>query len=404
MTNQRPSETEPRSVPWRSPSLHVVLGSSLVGVMGVSLLSPVLPSLRAAFGITDAQVGLIVTVYTLPGIFLTPFVGLVADRLGRRRTLIPLLFIFGIAGTAIAFTTTYETVLVLRFCQGVGASALITLAITLIGDYYDGPRQRSIIGINSSAIGTGAALYPLIGGALAAIRWNVPFLFFGVAVVVGIAAAVILEEPAVDAPPSLRTYAKRVGRAVTARDAFGIYIASLSTFFLFYGGVLTAIPLLLTDEYGVVEPSLGGILAVVSFSNAVIASFYGRLEPYFDLSTLIAIGFSCFGLALLGIRIVTSPAQVALLLAVFGVGFGLVMPSLNDTIVTIAPDHLRASMLGTQTSMLRIGQTIGPIAFTWLAEFGFATPLAGYRVVLPVAGVLSIGCAAGGWVLLRLEV
>ncbi|UHQ96191.1 MFS transporter [Natrinema halophilum] len=397
MTTRPTTENGSQAIPWRSPFLHVILASSLIGVMGVSLLSPVLPALRAAFDITDSQVGLIITVYTLPGILLTPFVGLVADRLGRRRTLIPLLFIFGTAGTAIAVTNTFEMVLVLRFVQGIGASALITLAITLIGDYYEGQRQRSIVGINSSAIGTGAALYPLIGGALAAIRWNVPFLFFGVAFLVGIAAALILEEPAVDAPPSLRTYLKRVVQAVTRRDAFGIYVASFATFFLFYGGVLTAIPLLLTDEYGVVEPYLGFLLAIVSFSNAITASFYGRLEPYFDLPSLVAFGFTCFGLALLGIRVVTSPAEVGLLLVIFGVGFGIVMPSLNASIVSLAADHLRASMLGTQTSMLRIGQTIGPIAFTGVAAVGFEKQLAGYRVVLPVAGLLSILAAVTGW-------
>ena len=401
MTRRKTSNPDSRSIPWRSPLLYVVLASSLIGVMGVSLLSPVLPALRDAFGVTDSQIGLIITVYTLPGIFLTPFVGLVADRFGRRGTLIPLLVLFGVAGTAIAFTTTFRMVLSLRFLQGIGASALITLAITLIGDYYQDPRQRSIIGLNSSAIGTGAALYPLIGGALAAVRWNVPFLFFGTALFVGGAAVLILEEPTGVESLSLRTYSNRIVQSITRRDTVGVYFASLATFFLFYGGVLTAIPLLLTDEYGVIEPHLGLLIAVVSFSNAVTAFLYGRIEPYFTLPSLIAGGFVCFGFSLMGIQLVTSAAQIGLLLVVFGIGFGIVMPSLNATIVALAPDHLRASMLGAQTSMLRIGQTVGPVAFTWLAEFGFESPTTGYRVVLPIAGALSVFGAVVGWVAFR---
>lgn len=369
--------------------------------MGVSLLSPVLPALRAAFNVSDAQVGLIITVYTLPGIFLTPFVGVAADRVGRRWTLIPLLVIFGVAGMAIAFTQSFRQVLFFRFLQGVGASALITLAITLIGDYYDGQTQRAIVGINSSTIGTGAALYPLIGGVLAAVRWNVPFLFFGVSLLVSLAAVVIIEEPTIDSPPSLRTYLDRIWEVATMTDASGIYLASFTTFFLFYGGVLTAIPLLLTDEFGVVEPYLGLLLSVVSVSNAIAASQYGRIERVVSLPTLVTGGFLCLGVALLGVRVVHSAWDVALLLVVFGVGFGVVMPSLNNAVVALAPNQLRASMLGTQTSMLRIGQTVGPLAFTGIAEWGFASPVVGYRAVLPAFGLLTVVGSSVTWLVLR---
>ncbi|AUX10152.1 major facilitator superfamily MFS_1 [Halalkaliarchaeum desulfuricum] len=385
-------------VPWTSPRLQTILASSLIGVMGVSLLSPVLPALRTTFMITDAQVGLIITIYTLPGIFLTPFVGLVADRLGRRRTLIPLLFLFGIAGAAIAGATTFRQVLGLRFLQGIGASALIPLAVTLIGDYYSGNRQQTIIGLNSSVIGTGAGLFPLIGGVLAAIRWNVPFLFFAVGILVGLVAVFVLEEPSFARPKDFRTYIENTREILLMPAAFGIYLADIAVFFLFYGGVLTAIPLLLTDEYGVVEPYLGLILSIVSFTNAAVASQFGRVEQRFSIPLLVAFGFVLFGISFLGVGIVTSPFQVALLLVVFGAGFGLVMPALNAAVVTLTTAQTRASMAGVQTSMLRIGQTVGPVAFTVLAGTMFVTPVVGYRVILPAFGALSIVGGIVGWV------
>ena len=146
--------------------------------MRVSLISPVLPALRPVFDVSDAEIGLIITAYTLPGIFISPFIGLVADRIGRKRVLVPLLVTFGAAGVGIAFTTDFTLVLGLRFLQGVGASALVTLAITLIGDIYDGTQRNTLIGVNGSVIGTGAAFYPLLGGVLAVLRWNVPFPLF----------------------------------------------------------------------------------------------------------------------------------------------------------------------------------------------------------------------------------
>ena len=381
---------EDTGIPWLSPRLHVILASSLIGVMGVSLLSPVLPALRTTFGITDAQVGLIITVYTFPGIILTPFVGLAADRIGRRRTLVPLLFLFGVAGGAIALTETFRQVLILRFVQGIGASALVTLAITLAGDYYEGQRQRAVIGLNSSALGTGAALYPVFGGVLAGIRWELPFAFFGVAILVGLLAIPLVEDRRPSETESVRAYASRIWSVATLPKAFGIYLAAFSTFFLMYGAVLTAMPLLLADQYGVVEPYLGLILAVVSITNAIVAAFYGRIQSAASLGSLIAAGFGLFGIALIGMRVAGSPVHVAALLVIFGIGFGIVMPSVNSAIVTIASADQRASMLGIQTSLLRVGQTLGPIAFPGLAQAGFASTIVGYRTVLPAFGLVSL--------------
>lgn len=394
-------QNESSSIPWASPRLHVILASSLIGVMGVSLLSPVLPALRTTFGITDAQVGLIITVYTLPGIVLTPFVGLAADRIGRRRTLVPLLLLFGVAGSAIAVTNTFRQVLILRFVQGVGASALVTLAITLAGDYYEGRRQRAVIGLNSSALGIGAAIYPVIGGVLAGVRWELPFAFFGVSLFVGLIALVVIEDQQTREAEPLRTYLARIQQVATEPRAFGIYLAAFSTFFLYYGAVLTALPLLLADQYGVVEPYLGLILGVVSLTNALVAALYGRIQAVTSVESLIAIGFSMFGVALLGVRVASSPAHIAVLLVIYGVGFGLVMPSLNTSVVSIASAEQRASMLGIQTSMLRVGQTLGPIVFPGLAQGAFPSTIVGYRTVLPAFGGVALAVSIGWTLLLR---
>ncbi len=387
---------ERKTIPWRSPTLHVILASSLMGVMGVSLISPILPELRSVFGVSDAQIGLVITVYTLPGVFLTPFIGLLADRLGRRRVIIPLLFIFGIGGVGIAFARTFPEVLFLRFLQGIGASALVTLAVTLIGDVYDGSRRDAVMGVNASTIGTGAALYPLIGGGLASIRWNVPFLFFGVGIAVGVVAFAFLPEPENSDPNDLRTYLDGLSDVVVSPTALLIFGAIFTVFFIFYGAVQTALPLLLSDEFALSPGEIGLTLAMVSVASAAVSSQYGRISEWRSASELIALGFVAYGCSLLGVWLAPSPAFVGLSLLAFGVGFGLVMPSIDTAIVTAVSDRLRAGMMGMRTSVLRLGQTAGPIAFTLFAETVFPTPTAGYRTLLFGCGVtiLAIGMLA----------
>ncbi|WP_132057858.1 MFS transporter [Halorussus amylolyticus] len=390
-----------RTIPWDSSALYVILSSSLIGVMGVSLISPVLPDLRAVFGVSDAQVGLVITVYTLPGVFLTPFIGLVADRIGRRRVIIPLLFVFGVTGAGITLAGSFTEILVLRFLQGIGASALVTLAVTLIGDFYEGNRRNAVMGLNGSMIGTGAALYPLVGGALAGIRWNVPFLFFGVALLVGLVAVFALEEPDRRDPTGVSEYLGRMRDVVVLPEAVALFATIFVIFFVFYGAVLTALPLLLSDEFGLSAGQIGPVLAMVSIASATVSSQYGRVSEWRTAPELLALGFVAYGTSLLGVWLAPSPVLVGAALLVFGVGFGIVMPSIDTTVVTLVSGELRAGMMGMRTSMLRLGQTLGPVSFTYVAEAAFASSLAGYRVLLLVSGILVVGSGLVGYALLR---
>lgn len=383
-----------RALPWRSGAFYAIILSSLMGVMGVSLISPILPELRTVFGVSDSQVGLVITAYTLPGIFLTPFVGLLADRIGRRRVMIPLLFIFGIAGAGVGLAGSFTEVLILRFLQGVGASALISLSVTLIGDYYEGSQRDAVIGFNGSTMSTGAALYPLIGGLLAVIRWNAPFFFFAVGILVGVVALFVLREPDSQEPVAVSIYLRQLQSVALEPRAMAVFVSVFAAFFLFYGGVLTAVPLLLNDVYGLTAREIGPILAMVALASAVVSSQYGRIAKWRSAPQLIALGFVAYGSSLVGIWLATSPTLIGAALLAFGVGFGIVMPSIDTTLVALVTGQLRAGVMGLRTSVLRLGQTVGPFAFTFIAETAFATTIEGYLTLLVVGGsTVAVGGA-----------
>jgi len=258
-----------------------------------------------------------------------------------------------------------------------------------------------VMGVNGSTIGTGAALYPLLGGVLAGIRWNAPFLFFGVGALVGLLALVGLSDPATDRATGLRTYLGRLREAALEPRAVAVFAALFGAFFLFYGAVLTALPLLLSDGYGLGPGRIGAVLSAVAVASAAVSSQYGRISAHRTAPELIALGFVAYGLSLLGVRAAPSPALVAGALLVFGVGFGVVMPSIDTAVVTLVPDDLRAGAMGVRTSVLRLGQTLGPVGFTGVAAAAFPTAVVGYRALLLGAGGLAVVVGGGGYVALR---
>ncbi|NIC00914.1 MFS transporter [Halobacterium sp. R2-5] len=401
MEGESPSDTNRSQIPWHSAVFYVIISSSLIGVMGVSLISPLLPALRPVFGVTDTAVGLFITAYSIPGIFITPFIGYVADRIGRKWVLVPLLFTFGIAGAGIAFTTNFLIALGLRFLQGIGATALVMLAVTLIGDIYEGNRRDTLIGMNGSMIGVGAAFYPLLGGALATVRWSVPFLFFGVAIPVGLLALLALDGSTGASDIQLSTYTNRIYEVVQLPEALALFAAMFLAVFIYYGAVVTALPLLLSDEFGLTSSKIGLILAVAALANAVTSSLYGRISRRRTAPELISLGFVAFGIGLLLIWISSTTVLIAVALLGFGIGLGLALPSIDMKVITLVSEDLRAGMMGMRTSMLRLGQTIGAVGFTFAAETFFVSTVQGYRSLMLLAGVIVIGTSSLLYVLFR---
>lgn len=136
--NSRPKEEKKKKSVYLDTNLQIIFGVTLIAVLGVSSITPAFPLIVKDLNISTQSVGLLITMFTLPGIFLTPVMGALADRFGRKKILIPSMMLFGVAGGACALAHDFSLLLALRFFQGVGAASLGSLNVTIIGDLYSG--------------------------------------------------------------------------------------------------------------------------------------------------------------------------------------------------------------------------------------------------------------------------
>lgn len=173
----------------------VICAVSLIAVLGVSSVTPAFPKLAQALNVNPKNIGLLVTAFTLPTLFLGPIIGVLADRLGRKKIIVPSLLLFGIAGTACAFARDFNLLLLLRLLQGIGAASLLSLSVTLIGDLYAGDKRANAMGYNASITSIGTAIYTTIGGALATIGWYYPFGLPIAAIPIGLLVLFGLKNP-----------------------------------------------------------------------------------------------------------------------------------------------------------------------------------------------------------------
>src|SRR4051794_41932212 len=110
-----------------------------MAVLGASSVGPALPKVADVLGVSSAQVGLLITVFTLPGVLLTPIWGVLSDRHGRKKILVPSLLLFGVAGASCALACDFALPIMLRSLAGVGAAALRASHVTRGWGLYPGP-------------------------------------------------------------------------------------------------------------------------------------------------------------------------------------------------------------------------------------------------------------------------
>jgi len=297
----------------------------------------------------------------LPGIFLTPVLGVLADRYGRKRILVPSLMLFGVAGSSIFFIHNFELIVVLRFIQGCGAAALGSINVTLIGDIFKGNDRPAAMGYNSAVLSVGTATYPIIGGVLATFGWYYPFLLPSLAVLVGILVLNFLKNPEPKNEQSLKDYFISTFNVLNNKNVLGLLLLSLLTFVILYGPYLTYLPFLIQGTFGQPPYIIGIIMSSASLASLSVSSQMGRLAKNFSEKKLIIFAGFLYFFSMVSIPFVTDAWQLIIPSALFGLAQGANLPSLQSLLAGLAPDEQRAAIMSVNGTVFRLGQTLGPL-------------------------------------------
>ena len=353
------TETSERSL-LRDRNLHIIFGITLMVVMGVASIAPALPGIVRDLGISKLDVAWLITAFSLPGMLLAPFIGVLADRFGRKRILVPSIFLFAIAGTACAFTREFNILIIFRVFQGIGAAAMGSINVTLIGDLYLGRRRVEAMGLNASALSIGAAGYPLIGGALAALAWYYPFYLSLIAIPVGIIVLTRLNNPEPDSRENFKSYLVGAWGYLKNMKVAALFAAGVITFIIVFGAYLTYFAIYMDDAFNASGFTIGVFMSVSALATAVVASQMRMITRRFSEVMLIKASFAIFGLSLILIPFMPSLWFLLIPMLLLGIAQGINLPSILSTAAGLAPTEYRAAFMSINSSMIRLGQTVGP--------------------------------------------
>jgi len=406
-TNARPAP--PRSYRWLV--LLCISAAMFANYYVFDALNPVGPRLEQELGFTQAQIGLLDSVYNVAALIVLLIGGVIIDRVGTKRALVAFGIVAAAGGLLIALSPGgYRGMAAGRFVLGMGSEPLIVAITTALAKWFKGKELSFALALNLTLgrLGSVAADNSPNWAAAIFTGWQPPLLLAaGIGVVAVVAGAIyfLLERHAERAyglghagtvdrlvPGDLlkfgRSYWWIVGLCVTFYSAVFPFRRFANIFF--------------TDARGVSPESAAWLNGLLPMTAMVATPLFGLLADRIGKRALLmALGSAIFAPTFLLLAHTTLPIYVPV--AMLGIAFSLI-PAVMWPSVAYLVDEKR---LGTAYALMTLCQQVGWASMAWAlgrlndAASASASNPAGYSPGMWLLSALSVLGFFFSWMLWR---
>ena len=161
--------------------IKVLVAAAFVIAVGFGLITPVLPQFAQSFDVGVTAASVIVSAFAFFRLLFAPAGGSLVARLGERPVYIVGLVIVALSTGASAFAQTYWQLLIFRSLGGIGSTMFTVSAMALLVRLAPPSIRGRVSSMYGSAFLIGGVIGPVIGGALGELGMRVPFVVYGVA-------------------------------------------------------------------------------------------------------------------------------------------------------------------------------------------------------------------------------
>jgi MFS transporter, DHA1 family, inner membrane transport protein len=349
------SATAPRAA-LLGPTIALLLGVFAVGSEAL-VISPLLEDIASDLGTSLERAGLSVSVYGLAVAIVAPSAGVVADRIGRRATILLGLAIFAVAGVLCAVAPTLGVLIGGRALCGVGAGLFLPAAYTWVGDEVPYEIRAQVMGRVIAGWAAALVLGVPLGGLIGQVAgWRESLAAMAL---LALAAAAFAVRMIPAGSGAARRTGARSGFADTLRvpGVSRLLTVNLLDMLAFYG-IYTYLGTFIRDEFDVRSGAASGLILLYGVGVA-LTTFNGRVLDRIGKERALTITLVTLS-AILVVLPATGGSVVLLgaVLLIFGTQQSAFLTSMA-TVMTERSQEARGTAVALMSCTSYIGVTLG---------------------------------------------
>lgn len=352
-----------------------------VNQLGFGSIVPVVPLYAAAFGVSQALIGLTIAIYGLARFAASVPAGWIADRAGRRWSLAAGGALTVVGNVICGLASSYEVFLFGRFVAGSGASMVLTSGQVILADITTPETRGRTMALYMAVFLFAVGIGPLPGGLLAELG-GLAFPFFTYAVFGSIVALLALwrvpetrsKTPAraVTQSPGM-PYLAQVGVLLRHRPFLLVSLLSFAAFFARTGALFNLVPVRAQQSIGLGPAQIGLGLALISVLGLLGAYPSGILVDTFGRKAVIVPSTLLSGAGLVGFALAPDYGWFLIACLLWALASGISGAAPAAYAADIAPRGMNAAAMSTYRMLADSGYVVGPALLGWLSDFTGAT-------------------------------
>jgi len=365
-------------------TVYISLVCVFCTAFGVSQLAPILPLYFHDLGVQTPEAmslwsGLATGATYIIVCLAAPFWGRVADKKGRKITLIRSSFGMALCNVLIAFQTTPEGVVLIRLVQGL-VSGFYSASITLIASESPIERTGWALGLLASANLAGSLIGPLLGGYIAdTVGIRNDFIIVGTLMgLAGVLATIFIHENYVPQPNPEKLSIRKLKEQI---PEFNSIVALCVASFIYAICIMSLQPVISVYIKGIVPSDTenlafiaGAVFSAMGIAQLMSSSPLGKLVDKIGPRKVLVVSLIYVGILNIPQAYVSDVYQLAIIRFLQGFGLGGMLPALNTYLSSKTPREFTGQVFSYNQSCLFFGYFLGSVGgASLMAWLGFTT-------------------------------
>ena len=365
-------------------TVYISLVCVFCTAFGVSQLAPILPLYFHDLGVQTPEAmslwsGLATGATYIIVCLAAPFWGRVADKKGRKITLIRSSFGMALCNALIAFQTTPEGVVLIRLIQGL-VSGFYSASITLIASETPLERTGWALGLLASANLAGSLIGPLLGGYIAdTVGIRNDFIIVGALMgLAGMLATIFIHENYVPKPNPEKLSIRKLKEQI---PEFNSIVALCVASFIYAICIMSLQPVISVYIKGIVPSDTenlafiaGAVFSAMGIAQLMSSSPLGKLVDKIGPRKVLVVSLIYVGILNIPQAYVSDVYQLAIIRFLQGFGLGGMLPALNTYLSSKTPREFTGQVFSYNQSCLFFGYFLGSVGgASLMAWLGFTT-------------------------------